>query len=163
MLAIDLVKAPEQVLCSLIYVAAARVIGKVRCQWRSKQLLLEDIDFVEEEDDARPDEPAGVDNGIKQQQALHHTVLINGFEEHLVVLAEGDAEDDRRDVFEAMDPFLALAPLTTNVKHAVKRLAAASFEICFVHVLYAELAHLEPRLVDTRRFRTRSQHVHFAG
>lgn len=32
-----------------------------------------------------------------------------------------------------------------------------------VHVLYAELAHCESRLVDTGRLRTRSQHVGLYG
>lgn len=41
-----------------------------------------------------------------------------------------------------MNPLLSLAPLTTDVEH-----------------VNAELTHVEPRLADTRRLCSRSQHV----
>lgn len=42
------------------------------------------------------------------------------FQQHLVVFAQCDAEDDRCDVLEAVDPLLSLTSLTTDIKHAVK-------------------------------------------
>jgi len=54
----------------------------------------------------------GGEGGITDLAAL--------FEENLVVLAQGYAEDDRGDVLEAMDPLLPLTPLTADVKHAAK-------------------------------------------
>jgi hypothetical protein len=46
------------------------------------------------------------------------TYLVAFLEQHLVVLAEGDAEDDGGDVLETVDPLFALAPLAADVKHA---------------------------------------------
>jgi hypothetical protein len=44
--------------------------------------------------------------------------LIAFLEKHLVIFAQSYTEDNRSHIFEAMDPFLALAPLSTDVKHA---------------------------------------------
>lgn len=38
------------------------------------------------------------------------------FMEHLVVATQSNAEDDGRHVFEAVDPFLPLWPLTSHIK-----------------------------------------------
>ena len=97
----------------------------------------EKIDFIEEEDDAGPHAPPGVDYGVEENQAFHHAVLpkrsvikskvcgwnltdlITSLEQHLIVLAERHAENDGRDVFEAMNPLLTFAALASYVKHAV--------------------------------------------
>jgi hypothetical protein len=72
---VDLVESPEQVLCSAIDVVTAGVIGEVVAQWGSRKLRLEEIDFVEEQDDAGPHKPAAVDHRIEEYQALHHAIL----------------------------------------------------------------------------------------
>ena len=41
--------------------------------------------------------------------------------QHLVVLGHGDAEDDGRDILEAVDPLLALAALTADVEQPAKK------------------------------------------
>lgn len=72
---VHLIEPPEQVLRSAIDIVAARIVGEVIAQWGTRQLLAEEIDFVQEENDACPHEPAGVDHGIKEDQTLHHSVL----------------------------------------------------------------------------------------
>lgn len=72
---IDLIKPPEKIFGRSVHVIAARIVGKVVAQGGSTQLLLEQIDFVEEKDDARPHEPSRVDHGIKEYQTLHHSIL----------------------------------------------------------------------------------------
>ncbi len=57
MCAVDLVEPPEKVLGGSIDVVAAGVVGEVVAERRFEQLLLEEIDLVEEEDDAGPHEP----------------------------------------------------------------------------------------------------------
>jgi hypothetical protein len=47
------------------------------------------------------------------------TYLVTFFEQHLIILAQCNTKDDRGDIFEAVDPFLSLTSLTTNIKHAV--------------------------------------------
>jgi hypothetical protein len=65
------------------------------------------------------------------------TDLVGFFEKNLIVLTESNAEDDRCDVFEAMNPFLSLTPLATNVKHATRVSAKRRPGLAFSYVLYA--------------------------
>jgi len=44
------------------------------------------------------------------------------FEEQLIVLGDGDQEQDSSDILEAVDPFLSLGSLSTNVKHAISQI-----------------------------------------
>ena len=44
-------------------------------------------------------------------------------EQQLVILGDGDEEEDGGDVFEAVDPFLAFGPLPAHVEHAVGEVA----------------------------------------
>ena len=46
------------------------------------------------------------------------TYLTAFLEQHLVVLAQGNTEDDGRDVLEAVNPFLAFTTLPAHIKHA---------------------------------------------
>lgn len=52
-----------------------------------------------------------------------HSVDRLVFEEQLIVLGDGNEEKDGRDVLEAVDPFLSLGSLTSDVEHAVGKLA----------------------------------------
>jgi len=63
---IDLVKPPQKVLGCSIDIISARIIWKVLVQWRTGQLLSEQVDFVEEEDDTRPHEPSRIDDRVKE-------------------------------------------------------------------------------------------------
>lgn len=59
---VDLVEPPQEILGGLVDVATARVVGEVVAEGRPGQLMLEDVDLVQEENDARPHEPSRVDN-----------------------------------------------------------------------------------------------------
>jgi hypothetical protein len=48
-----------------------------------------------------------------------HTVDSLIFEEELVVLGDGDKEENGGDILEAVNPLLTFGTLSTNVKHAV--------------------------------------------
>lgn len=50
------------------------------------------------------DEPPRVDDALEQDERLVHAVLSILLEQDLVVLGQGDAEDDGRDGLEAVDP-----------------------------------------------------------
>jgi hypothetical protein len=46
----------------------------------------------------------------------------------LIVLGHGDAENDRRYVFEAVDPFLSFRPLTSHIEQSVTQLQITKSE-----------------------------------
>jgi len=90
-----------------------------------------------------------------------YSYLATLLQQNLVILAQGDTEDDGRDVLEAVDPLLAFASLPSHIKHA--GVACQSFAIMWwnqTSLLDAQLAHLESRLVDTGSLRSCSQYVH---
>jgi hypothetical protein len=60
-------------------------------------------------------------NSVCVTRTAVQTYLTALFQEHLVVLAQGNAEDDGCDVFEAVDPLLAFASLPADIKHAARR------------------------------------------
>ena len=144
--AVDLVEAPEQVLGRLVGIVAARVVLEVVAQWRPAELLLENVDFVEKQDDAGAHKPPRVDDRVKEQQTLHHAVLAALFQEHLVILAQGNAKYDRGHIFEAVNPLLTLTPLASHVEH-----------------VNTELAHLEAGFIDTRRLCSGAENIHLVG
>lgn len=63
--AINEVESPEEVFGGAIRIGSARVIREVLAEWRTLQLLHEQIDLVQEEDDARPHKPSGVDDRVE--------------------------------------------------------------------------------------------------
>ena len=75
MCAIDEVESPEKVFSGSICVVPARVVRKVLAERRSLELLHKQIDLVQEEDDTRSHEPAGVDDGVKEHKGFDHSVL----------------------------------------------------------------------------------------
>lgn len=70
-------------------------------KWHLWQLLLEHVNLVQEQDDGCPQEPPRVDDRLEQDERLLHPVLAVLLQQHLVVLAESNTEDDRRDSLEA--------------------------------------------------------------
>lgn len=72
---IDLVKPPEQILGRPIHVITARIVGEVVAQRRTRKLLAEQIDFVQEQDNTGALEPPRVDDRIEENQAFHHSIL----------------------------------------------------------------------------------------
>ena len=62
-------------------------------------------------------------DGVKERQGLLHPVDRLVLVQALVVFRDGNEEDNGRNVFEAVDPLLALGSLTSNVKQLVLELA----------------------------------------
>ena len=102
---------------------ATLVVGEVVLHGADGKLLLEPIDLVQEQDDGCLDEPSRVADGVEQCEGFLHTVDGLIFEQQLVVLGDGDKEQNGGDVLEAVDPLLALGTLTTDVEHAVGQVA----------------------------------------
>ena len=63
---VDLIKPPEQVFCSTVDIIASRVVGEIVAQRRPGEFCLEQVDFVQEEDDTRPHKPPTVHYGVKK-------------------------------------------------------------------------------------------------
>jgi hypothetical protein len=63
--AIHLVESPEKILGRSVYIVAARVIWEVVAQRGARELLSEEIDLVQEEDDACPHKPSRIDHGVE--------------------------------------------------------------------------------------------------
>jgi len=152
MCTVDLVESPQEVFCSSIHIIASRVVGKVIDQRRFAELLSEQINLVEEEDDARSHKPSRVDNRVEKDQAFHHAILITCFKKHLIVFAERYAEDDGRDIFKAMNPLFAFASLSTHVKHAVL-LSAMDLEQKCVCVEALTVCSIDPSESGSRIYR----------
>lgn len=113
----------EDVVTSGGIVGTTLVVGEVVLHGADGQLLLEAIDLVQEENDRCLDEPSRVADGVEQGKRLLHTVDSLIFEKELVVFGDGDEEQNRGDVLEAVDPLLTFRSLTTNVEHAVGQVA----------------------------------------
>lgn len=113
----------EDVIAGGGIVGATLVVGEVVLHGADGQLLLEAVDLVQEQNDRGLDEPARVADGVEQGQRLLHTVDRLIFEQQLVVLGDGDQEEDGSDVLEAVDPLLSLGTLSTDIEHAVRQVA----------------------------------------
>ncbi len=81
-------------------------------------LFFKEIAFVEKEDDGGVSKPLTVADLVKEGDGFVHAVDTFVLVKLHVVLAEGDAEDEGRDILEAVDPLFALVSLATDVHHA---------------------------------------------
>lgn len=113
----------ENVVASRGVVGTPLVIREVVLHRAGRELLLEPVDLVEEENYGRLDEPPRVADRVKQGERFLHTVDRLIFEQQLIVLGNGDKEEDCGDILEAVDPLLPLRPLATDVKHPVRQVA----------------------------------------
>lgn len=112
-------EAVEDVVTSGGVVGTTLVVGEVVLHGADGQLLLEAIDLVEEENDGGLDEPSGVADRVEQSQGFLHTVDGLVLKQQLVVLGDGNQEQNGGDILKAVNPLLSLGSLTTNVEHAV--------------------------------------------
>lgn len=101
-------EAVQNVVAGLSVILTPLIVGEVILHRRRWELLLEAINLVQEQDDGCLDEPPGIADGIEQGECLLHAVDGLIFEEKLVVLGNGDQEENRGHVLEAMDPLLSL-------------------------------------------------------
>lgn len=139
-------EAVEDVVASGGIVGTTLVVGEVVLHGADGQLLLETIDLVQEENDGRLDEPTRVADRVEQGKRLLHTVDSLVLEQQLVVLGDGDQEENSGDVFEAVNPLLPFGTLTTDIEHAVR-----------------QVANEESSLGDTGRLDTRAQNILVGG
>lgn len=109
----------ENVVASSSIVVTAFIVGEVVLHRADGQLLLETINLVEEQNDGCLDEPPGVADGVEKGQCLLHAVNGLVFEQKLIVLRNGDEEEDGGDVLEAVNPLFPFRSLATDIKHAV--------------------------------------------
>lgn len=87
---------------------AALVVWEVVLHGANWQLLLEPVDLVQEQNDRRLDEPPRVADGVEQCEGFLHTVDGLVLEQKLVVLGDGDEEEDGGDILKAVYPLLSL-------------------------------------------------------
>lgn len=111
LLCLVLVKRDESVQdvvasCSIVW--ATLVVGEVILHGADRELLLESVDLVQEQDNRCLDKPPRVADGVEQCEGLLHAVDRLVLEEQLVVFRDGDQEKNGGDVLEAMDPLLSL-------------------------------------------------------
>jgi len=118
------------------------VVREVVLHWADRELLLESVDLVQEKDNTGLDEPSRVADRVEESEGFLHTVDRLVFEEQLVVLGNGDQEENGGNILEAMDPLLTLRTLTTDVEHAV-----------------GQIADDESRLSNTSGLDTRAQNI----
>lgn len=104
-------------------VGTTLIVREVVLHGADGQLLLEAIDLVEEQNDGGLDEPSRVANRVEQCEGFLHTVDRLIFEKQLIVFGDGNQEENRSHVFEAVNPFLPFGSLTTNIKHPVSQIA----------------------------------------
>ena len=116
-------KAVEDVIASCSVVWASLIVWEVVLHRADRKLLLESVDLVQEQNDTGLDEPPRVANTVKESQGLLHTVDGLILEEQLIVFGDGHQEENGRNVLEAMDPLLSLGTLSTDIKHAVSKVA----------------------------------------
>lgn len=116
-------EAVEDVIASGSVVGATLIVGEVVLHGADGQLLLEAVDLVEEENDRGLNEPARVANRVEQGKGFLHAVDSLILEQQLVVLGDGDQEENGGDVLEAVNPLLTLGSLATDVEHAVGQIA----------------------------------------
>ena len=91
-------------------------------------------------------EPPRVANRIKEGKRFLHAIDALVLIQHLIVLAQGDQEDQRSDVLEAVNPLLSLRALTANIEETV-----------------GELTDAEGSLRNTGRLDTRAENVLVSG
>jgi hypothetical protein len=116
-------EAVQDVIASSGIVGTALVVREVILHRAHRELLLEAIDLVKEENDRRLHKPTRVANRVEQSESLLHTVDGLVLEEKLVVFGNSDKEKNGGHVLEAVNPLLTFRPLSTNIEHTVGKIA----------------------------------------
>lgn len=101
----------------------AFIIREIVLHRGDREFLLKPVDLVQKQDDRGLDKPSGVADRVKECESFLHSVDGFVFEEQLIVLGDGNEEKDGGDVLKAVDPFLPLGSLTSDIEHAVGKLA----------------------------------------
>ena len=116
-------EAVQDVVAGQRVVVTAFVVREIVLHGADWELLLEAINFVQKQDDGSLDEPAGVADGVEEGEGFLHTVDSLILEQELIVLRDGNEEEDGGDVLKAVDPLLTLRSLSTDIEHTVGQVA----------------------------------------
>lgn len=73
--AVDLVEAPENVLCGSVYIIASAVVREAGRKRNFGQLALESDDVAEEQYNTSTHEPMGIHHTVENSQIVHHLIL----------------------------------------------------------------------------------------
>ena len=110
-------KSVGYIVCGFFEIIAPFEVRTIVFQWADFQFCCEPIVLCEEESERWVDIPPVIHDGIEQHEGLRHTIGRFIFEQQLVVAGDIDSEQNGARVFRTMDPFFALTPYTTDVKH----------------------------------------------
>lgn len=116
-------EAVKDVVAGSAVVVTTLVVGEVVLHGADGKLLLESIDLVEEQNDRSLDEPSRVADRIEERKRLLHAVDSLVLKQQLVVLGNGNQEENGSNILKAVDPLLPLGALTTDVEHAIGKVA----------------------------------------
>lgn len=75
MSSVNLIEPPKQILGGFVDIVTSRVVGEVVAERRPGELDLEDVDLVQEKNDAGSHEPTRIHNRVEKKQAFHHAIL----------------------------------------------------------------------------------------
>jgi hypothetical protein len=139
-------KSVEDIVASQSIIIATFIVREIVLHRADGELLLETIDLVQEQDYRSLDEPSGIADRVKKCESLLHTVDCLVLKQKLVVLGNGDEEEDGGDILEAMDPLLSFRSLSSNIKHAI-----------------SQVPNDEGGLRNTSGLDTRSKHILVVG
>jgi hypothetical protein len=109
----------ENIVARSLVVIPSLVIGKIVLHGAHWELLLESINLIQEQDDGGLDKPSGVANRVEKGQGLLHTVYSLVFEKQLIVLGNGDQEENGGDILEAVNPLFSFRTLSSDIKHTI--------------------------------------------
>ena len=135
-------KSVQNVVTSQTIIVTSLIIREVVLHWADWQLLLESIDLVQKQNYRGLDEPSRVADRVEESEGLLHTVDGLVFEKKLIVLRDGDKEENSCDILEAVNPLLSFRSLSSDIKHAV-----------------CKITDDESRLSNTGRLYPRSQDI----
>ena len=90
--------------------------------------------------------------------------LVAFLKQDLIIFAQSDTKYDRCDIFKTMDPLLPLAPLATDVEHAMCPIShALAKRSKKIFSLYTQLAHGESCLINAGSLCSSSQYISLDG
>jgi len=113
----------EDVVASQGVIITTFVVREVVLHWADWQLLLESINLVQEQDYRGLDEPSRIADRVKKSKGLLHTIDGLVLKQKLVVLGNGNEEEDGCDILEAMDPLLSFRSLSSHIEHAISKVS----------------------------------------
>jgi len=92
------------------------VIIEAHIQRHTLDLLLKQITLIKEQDHRALIEPSRIADFFKEIQGFNNTISGGILVQDLIVFTDRSHENHSSNILEAMNPFLALIPLTANIE-----------------------------------------------